>query len=244
MIRIIRTETYEEMSRRAAGFIAAQIMLKPDSVLGLATGTTPIGTYQELIRKNQEGELDFSGVRTVNLDEYQGLAPDHPQSYRRFMDENLFRQVNIVPENTHVPDGAASDLHAACCAYDELIRSLGGIDLQLLGIGRNGHIGFNEPSDAFEVGTNVVDLTQSTINANARLFDSPDDVPRRAVTMGTAPIMGARRILLIANGENKAPALRDALTGPVSPRMPASVIQLHPDVTVIADRAALSLLKM
>ena len=239
MIRVIQTKDYEEMSRRAASLVQAQILLKPDAVLGLPAGRTPIGTYEELIRMNRAGMLDFSGVRTVNLDEYMGLAPAHVQSFRYFMDSTLFTRINIDPMNTFVPDGCARDAAKSCEAYDALIRSLGGIDLQLLGIGHNGHIGFNEPDEAFIAGTHVVELTEDTLRANASLFPDPDQMPRQAVTMGMGAIMHARRILLIANGVGKAKARRAAIEGPVTPKVPASILQLHPDVTVICDAEAL-----
>ena len=242
MIRIINAKTYEQMSRMAADFMAAQIILKPDTVLGLATGTTPIGAYQGLISKCADGTLDFSKVRTVNLDEYRGIAPTHNQSYRYFMNHQLFDHVNIDPANTNVPGGLAEDPAQECRRYDRLICELGGIDLQLLGIGRNGHIGFNEPGRAFIPQTHVVDLTEDTIDANSRLFASADEVPRQAMTMGVGAIMRARRILLIANGENKAAALYGALFGPVTPENQASILQLHPDVTVIADAPAFSMI--
>ncbi len=240
MIRVIQKKNYEEMSRQAAILISAQIMLKPDTVLGLPAGRTPIGTYEELIRMNKEGNLDFSKVRTVSLDEYIGLTPGNVQSFRFFMDSILFTRVNIDPSQTYVPDGCATDQRQACLDYDTLIKGLGGIDMQLLGIGQNGHIGFNEPNDTFIAGTHVVDLTEDTRMANSSLFPDPDDMPRRAVTMGMAAIMQAKRIVLIANGAAKARALHAAIDGPITPEVPASILQLHPDVTVICDEDALS----
>ena len=239
MIHVICTADYEEMSRKAADRIAAQILLKPDCVLGLPTGSTPEGVYSELVRKHREEGLDFGRVRTVNLDEYAGLKGEDRQSYRFFMNSRLFSHVNILPENTFLPDGTADDLRKVCEDYDALIRHLGGLDLLLLGIGVNGHIGFNEPGDSFIAGTHVAALTGSTRRANARLFESPEEVPRTAVTIGLAAIMQARRILLIASGEAKARALKEALQGPVVPALPASILQLHRDVTVIADAEAL-----
>ncbi len=239
MIRVIQTRNYEEMSRRAAAMVQAQILLKPDAVLGLPAGRTPIGTYEELIRMNREGMLDFSKVRTVNLDEYIGLGPEHIQSFRYFMDSSLFARINIDPANTYVPDGCAPDESLACEEYDALIRSLGGIDLQILGIGHNGHIGFNEPDEAFIAGTHMVELTEDTLRANASLFPDPEAMPKYAVTIGMGAIMHAKRILLIANGVGKAKALRAAIEGPVTPRVPASILQLHPDVTVICDTEAM-----
>ncbi len=242
MIRVIQKKNYEEMSRQAATLIGAQILLKPDTVLGLPAGRTPIGTYEELIRMNKEEGLDFSKVCTVSLDEYIGLAPGNVQSFRFFMDSILFTRINIDPSRTFVPDGCAPDQRQACLDYDALIGGLGGIDLQLLGIGQNGHIGFNEPNDTFIAGTHVVDLTEDTRRANASLFPDPDDMPRRAVTMGMAAIMQAKRIVLIANGAAKAKALHAAIEGPITPEVPASILQLHPDVTVICDEEALGAL--
>ena len=238
-MKILLTDSYDEMSRRAAKIFAAQLTLKPDSVLGLATGSTPLGLYAELARLCAAGELNFSKVRSVNLDEYVGLSASHPQSYRHFMDENLFSRVNIARENTFVPDGTAKDPAAACSGYDKRIRELGGIDLQLLGLGHDGHIGFNEPGDCFVPGTHVVTLTEQTIDANARFFASREDVPRQAVTMGIGQILQARRIVLLVSGGDKAEILYKAVRGPVTPRVPASVLQLHADVTLLGDRAAL-----
>lgn len=240
---IYATKDYQEMSRKAANIIASQIILKPASVLGLATGSTPVGAYQQLIEKYNNGELDFSEITSVNLDEYRGLSGDHDQSYRYFMNVNLFDHVNIRKECTNVPNGLAEDGEKECAAYDALIESLGGIDLQLLGIGGNGHIGFNEPADIMVKGTHLVTLTEETRQANARFFASIDEVPTHAYTMGIGNIMSARRILLLASGENKAQALYDTLYGPVDPKVPASVLQLHPDVMIVADEAALSVVR-
>ena len=234
-MKIIRTDTYEAMSRQAANLISAQIILKPDTVLGLATGSTPLGIYRQLIEWRNKGDLDFSQVTTVNLDEYCGLPPAHPQSYRHFMDLNFFGGIGIDPARTHVPNGMASDLAAECARNDEMVAGLGGIDLQLLGIGRNGHIGFNEPSDVFKKGTHVVDLKPSTIEANARFFSSADEVPRRAITIGIQAIMAARRIVLVASGAEKRGILERALHGPVTPQVPASLLQLHTDLTVVCS---------
>lgn len=239
-MRIYREDDYCAMSRRGADILAAQLLLRPDSVLGLATGVTPMGMYRELVEKNHRGELDFSRVRTVNLDEYVGLAPDHEQSYRYFMQRNLFDHVNINPDATHVPDGRARCMAAECRRYDQLIEDLGGIDLQVLGIGRNGHIGFNEPGDEFPLGTHVAELADSTIDANARFFASRDQVPRKALSMGIRSIFQARRILLMVSGREKADIVAAALKGPVTPRVTASVLQLHPDVILVGDREALS----
>ncbi len=240
-MRIIRCKDYQEASRQTANLISAQVILKPDSVLGLATGSTPLGAYAQLIKWYEKGDLDFSRIRTVNLDEYVGLPAGHDQSYAYFMNKNLFGQINIAPGNTHLPDGTNLNAQEQCAAYDALIRELGGVDLQLLGIGHNGHIGFNEPSDEFAKGTHCVELTQSTIDANARFFDSKDDVPRKAYTMGVLDIMQAKRVVMIVTGKDKAQILRDAFCGPVTPAVPASIMQMHPDFTLVADEAALSL---
>ena len=240
MMRIYQETDYEAMSRRAANLISAEVIRRPDCVLGLATGSTPVGTYRQLVAWNQRGDFSFKEVHTVNLDEYKDLAPTHDQSYRYFMQENLFNHIDIDPANTYVPDGLAADPAAECRRYDELVRSLGYADLQLLGLGRNGHIGFNEPCDHFVKETHVVDLTQSTIDANARFFACADDVPRQALTMGIGCIMAARRVLLIASGEDKADAVYNAFCGPITPQCPASILQLHNDVVLVGDKAALS----
>lgn len=240
MLRIYREKNYEAMSRQAANLISAQVILKPDCVLGLATGSTPVGIYKQLVEWYKKGDLDLSEVSTVNLDEYRGLAPDHDQSYRCFMEQNFFSHVNIRPENTHVPDGLCADPAAFCAGYDAMLRSMGGTDLQLLGVGRNGHIGFNEPGDDFVVPTHVVDLAPSTIEANARFFAAPGDVPRQALTMGIGAIMAAKKILLVASGADKADALREAFRGPVTARVPASILQVHPDVVLVGDELALA----
>ncbi|MDD7675496.1 MAG: glucosamine-6-phosphate deaminase [Eubacteriales bacterium] len=232
-MRIINVKTYEQLSRKAANIISAQVILKPDCVLGLATGSSPVGTYRQLIEWYNKGDIDFSETTTVNLDEYVGLGENDEQSYRYFMQKNLFDHINIKRENTFVPDGLADDLNEECNAYDARIRRLGGIDLQLLGIGFDGHIGFNEPSDVFDKNTHVVDLHESTIKANSRFFASENDVPRQAVSMGMVSIMQARKVLLIANGAGKKEILGKALYGPVTPHIPASLLQLHNDVTVI-----------
>lgn len=241
-MRIYLTEDYNAMSRKAANVLSAQVALKPDSVLGLATGSTPIGAYKELIARYEKGDLDFSQVRSINLDEYVGLAPDHDQSYRYFMQHNLFDHVNIRPENTNVPSGLAADLDAECRRYNDIIHQLGPIDLQVLGMGQNGHIGFNEPADTFTPETHVVDLAPSTIQANARFFASAGEVPRQALTMGIKTIMQARRVLVMVSGPEKAEAVKKAFAGPVTPQVPASILQFHPDVILVGDKAALSLL--
>lgn len=239
-MKIYKAADYREMSRMAANVIAAQVIMKPDSVLGLATGSTPIGTYEKLVEKNQAGDLDFSRVKTVNLDEYKGLLRTNDQSYYYFMHENLFDKVNIDQANTHLPDGTKEDSEKECAAYEEVIRSLGGVDLQLLGLGHNGHIGFNEPAEAFEKETHCVDLQESTIEANKRFFASADDVPRQAYTMGIGTIMRAKKILVVVSGEDKADIVAKAFFGPVTPKVPASILQMHGDVTIVADVAALS----
>ena len=297
-MRLIRARDYDDMSLKAANIIAAQVSLNPKSVLGLATGSTPIGTYRHLVEWYQKGELDFGKAVSINLDEYCGLSGDHPQSYRRFMQENLFDHISIRPENTYVPDGLATDVDAMCSAYERTIEDLGGvdlqllglghdghigfnepgdhfptrthetalaestrqadarflecarydriieehngIDLQLLGIGRNAHIGFNEPDSCFACGTHQVTLTESTIAANTRFFENEAQVPRQAYSMGMQAIMQAKRVLLIASGADKAEAIRNSFFGPVTPQVPASILQFHRDVIVIADEAALA----
>lgn len=239
-MRIIRTKDYDDMSRKAADIIAAQIIMKPDCVLGLATGSTPIGTYSRLVKKYKKGDLDFSGVTSVNLDEYKGLTKENDQSYYYFMNDNLFSKVNIDKSRTFLPDGTETDSEKACREYNQVIADVGGVDLQLLGLGHNGHIGFNEPGPVFEAETHCVDLTDSTIQANKRFFASIDDVPRQAYTMGIKTIMLARKILVVVSGADKAAIVKKAFFGAITPEVPASVLQLHPDVTIVADEAALS----
>ena len=225
--------TYEELSNKAADLIAAQILVKPHCVLGLATGSSRVGTYKRLIADNAAGKIDFSTVTSVNLDEYVGLDGSNDQSYRYFMNTNLFDHVNIDKAKTFVPNGCAADLKAEGEAYDAMIRDLGGIDLQLLGIGLDGHIGFNEPDYYFTGPTHEVKLDESTIRANARFFQSEDEVPKTAITMGMQSIMQAKKVLLIANGAAKKAIIEKAFFGPIDPQVPASILQLHPDVTVI-----------
>lgn len=232
-MRIIKTKDYDEMSTKAASIIAAQVVLKPNCVLGLATGSTPLGTYAKLVEWCNKGYLDFSEVVTFNLDEYLGLAPTHEQSYRYYMNNNLFNKINIKIENTHVPNGIATNIEEECANYDKMINDYGGIDLQLLGIGHDGHIGFNEPSDHFEKGTHCVTLAEETIKANSRFFESIDLVPKKAITMGMLSIMQAKKIVLIASGDDKKEILKKAIFGPITPKVPASILQLHPDCTVI-----------
>ena len=239
-MKIYKAKDYKDMSRKAANIISAQVIMKPNCVLGLATGSTPIGTYDQLVEWYYKGDLDFSEVTTVNLDEYKGLPRTNDQSYYYFMHQHLFDRVNIDPERTNVPNGMEPDAEKECGRYEELIRSLGGVDLQLLGLGHNGHIGFNEPGEAFEKETHCVDLTESTIEANKRFFASADDVPKQAYTMGIKTIMQAKKILIVVNGENKADIVERAFFGPVTPEVPASILQLHNDVTLVGDEAALA----
>ena len=234
-MQIYRAKDYEDMSKKAANIIASQIVLKPDCVLGLATGSTPIGAYKNLVEKYEQGDLDFSQVTTVNLDEYKGLPRENDQSYYYFMHDNLFDHVNVKPENTHLPDGTKEDSDEECARYEELIRTLGGQDL-----GHNGHIGFNEPDAIFEKATHCVDLQESTIEANKRFFASADDVPKQAYTMGIGTIMQAKKILVVVSGEDKADTVAKAFFGPVTPEVPASILQFHKDVILVADEAALS----
>ena len=237
---IIRARDYEDMSLKAAGIVADLIRKKPDAVLGLATGSSPIGLYKALIDMYQRGELDMSGVTTANLDEYVGLSPDNEQSYRDFMDHYLFDHVNIDKARTFVTDGLAEDADAECRRYEALLSKIGERDLQLLGLGLDGHIGFNEPSEAFSDVTCCVELDQSTIEANKRFFSSAEEVPGKAYTMGIGTIMRAKKILMVVNGEAKADILEKVVRGPVCPGVPASILRFHRDVTIVADEAALS----
>lgn len=239
-MKIIKAKDYQDMSRKAANIISAQVIMKPNCVLGLATGATPIGAYENLVDWYQKGDLDFSGVTTVNLDEYKGLTRDNDQSYYYFMNEHLFSKVNVDPNRTFLPDGTEPDSAKACEDYNRVIESVGGVDLQLLGLGHNGHIGFNEPSDIFKAKTHCVDLTETTIQANKRFFASIDDVPRQAYTMGIQTIMQARKILVVVSGAEKAAIVKEAFFGPITPKVQASVLQLHSDVILVADEAALS----
>lgn len=234
-MRIIRCANYEEMSKKAAEFVSAQIMLKPDCVLGLPTGSTPIGMYARLA----EMELDFSKVTTFNLDEYYPIAKSNEQSYHYFMNENLYSKVNLIPENIHIPNGETQNPEKECADYERAIAASGGLDLQVLGIGQNGHIGFNEPGDMLNSFTHVTRLTQNTIEANARFFSSADEVPKQALTMGVATIMRARRILLLASGANKARVVKALQGNMIDPEIPATILAAHNDVTVIADAEAL-----
>lgn len=241
-MKLITIDNYEELSKVAARELASTIKEKPNAILGLATGGSPVGMYKELIKMYQDGELDFSKIKTVNLDEYVGLNPEHEQSYRHFMNENLFNHVNININNTIVPNGLAQDLNAECKEYDKKIEELGGIDVQLLGVGNNGHIAFNEPDKELYSGTHVITLTEDTIKANSRFFDTIDEVPKRAITMGLGEIMKAKKIVLIASGESKAEAIKGLFSGKITTENPASMLQMHRDVTVIVDKAAAKLI--
>ena len=242
-MKIIRANDYQDMSRKAANIISAQVIMKPNAVLGLATGGTPVGTYAQLIEWYRKGDLDFSEVTTINLDEYRGLPRTHEQSYWYFMHDKLFNHVNVPEENIYVPDGMNPDSKAACRAYDRIIAKAGGIDLQLLGIGVDGHIGFNEPGNAFELETHCVDLTDQTIKSNQRFFGD-GQVPKQAYTMGIKTIMQARKVLMVANGLEKAEIIQKAFFGPVTPEVQASILQRHPEFTLIADKDALSLVEL
>lgn len=237
-MRLIRAKDYHDMSRKAAAILAAQVLLQPASVLGLATGSTPLGIYRQLISWYEQGDVDFSAVTTINLDEYCGLTAQDEQSYCHFMHHHFFDHVQIDPARIHLPDGTDPDSGRECARYDAVVARSGGIDLQLLGIGRNAHIGFNEPDDHFSLGTHCVELTESTIAANTRFFAAGEDVPRRAYSLGMQAILQAKKVLLVASGPDKAKALRESFFGPVTPRVPASILQLHRDVIVIADEAA------
>jgi glucosamine-6-phosphate deaminase len=239
-MNIYKVKDYEELSRKAANLISSQIILKPDCVLGLATGSTPAGTYEQLIRWYQKGDLDFSGVRAVNLDEYKGVGRDNSQSYFYYMYHRFYRHINIATNSTYIPDGMAQNDEEECKRYDRIIEALGGIDLQLLGLGHNGHIGFNEPGQSYEVGTHCVKLSESTIKANARLFSNEREVPRYAYTVGMKTIMQSKKIICIVSGEDKADMVKDAFFGMVTPAVPASILQLHNDFILIGDEAALS----
>ncbi|MBE6100298.1 MAG: glucosamine-6-phosphate deaminase [Anaerovibrio sp.] len=241
-MRLIITESYEQMGVEAANIVAGQIYLKPDSVLGLATGSTPVSMYQRLAAVHKSVGLDFSQVTTFNLDEYIGMSPENPQSYHYFMQENFFRHINISPDNVFLPDGMAEDMIAEGERYEKLIESKGGIDLQVLGIGQNAHIGFNEPDVKFAATTHKVELDEETIQANSRFFASVSEVPRYAISMGIKTIMMAEHVILLANGRNKAEAVYKAVCGDVTPEAPASILQLHRDVAVILDREAAVLL--
>lgn len=242
-MKIIRTKDYNDMSRKAANILSAQVILNPSSVLGLATGSTPIGIYQKLVEWYQKGDIDFSNVKTVNLDEYKGLNKENSQSYYYFMNQHLFQHININLGNTHFPNGMEENSELECSRYNSIMKEMGGIDMQLLGLGFNGHIGFNEPDETFIKNTHCVTLAQRTIDANARFFASIDEVPKYAYTMGIGHIMSARKILLAVSGQDKASILDKVINGPITPQIPASILQFHPDVTIVADEGALSNIK-
>ncbi len=243
-MEIIEAADYQSMSRKAANIISAQVILFPKSVLGLATGSTPLGIYEQLISWYRKGDIDFHETRSVNLDEYCGLSPKEPQSYHNYMQENFFKHVNFQAENIRIPDGLAKNIEQECASYDQIIANFGGIDLQLLGLGNTGHIGFNEPDDCFDKMTHKVSLRPQTIADNSRFFKSMDEVPRSAITMGIKAIMQAKKILLVVNGQGKSEILEKVLFGPVTPEVPASILQLHPHVIVIADESALSKVRL
>jgi glucosamine-6-phosphate deaminase len=243
-MEIIKAADYQGMSRKAANIISAQVILFPKSVLGLATGSTPLGIYKQLVNWYQKGDIDFRDIRSVNLDEYCELSPEDPQSYHYYMQENFFKYVNFQRKNIQIPNGLANDIEEECVRYDKIILDVGGIDLQLLGLGNTGHIGFNEPDQCFDKMTHRVKLSSQTITDNSRFFKSMDEVPRHAITMGIKAIMQARKILLVVNGDNKSEILEKVLFGPVTPEVPASILQLHPNVIVIADEDALSTIRL
>lgn len=238
-MKLIVEKDYEAMSKKAADILVDEINNNKDIILGLATGSTPVGMYKEMITRYKNDEVDFSKVKSINLDEYVGLDESNPSSYRYFMNENLFNHINIDKTNTYVPDGKANDLEASTKSYDELIEDMGGVDIQILGIGTNGHIAFNEPAGELSVGTSVVDLTENTISDNARFFDTMDEVPKTAITMGIGSILKAKKIILLASGKNKKEIIKKLLESKtLSTQLPASFLLLHPDVTVIVDEAA------
>lgn len=239
-MRIYRAKDYRDMSRKAANILSAQVIMKPNCVLGLATGSSPVGVYDQLVEWYKKGDLDFSEVTSVNLDEYKGLSPESDQSYYYFMHKHFFDRVNINPGKTYLPDGLALDEAAECARYSAMIHELGGVDMQLLGLGHNGHIGFNEPDEAFEKDVHCVSLTERTIEANKRFFASAEEVPRKAYTMGIKTIMQAKKVVVVVSGEEKAEIVKKAFFGPVTPHVPGSILQMHNDVILIADEAALS----
>lgn len=241
-MKIIRAKNYNDMSRKSANILSAQVIIKPDSTLGLATGSTPIGMYKQLIDWYKKGDIDFSMVKTFNLDEYVGLSENHPQSYHKFMQDNFFGETNIHFDYVSIPNGMADNYQDECKRYEDKIAEVGGIDLQVLGIGNNGHIGFNEPSEYFERDTHIVTLNQETRRANSRFFDKLDDVPTHAISMGMGSIMKAKRILLLCSGESKSKILHKSLFGKIDPFVPASILQLHSDITIVADEDALNFL--
>lgn len=237
-MRIYVLDNYEEISMKAASILASQIILKPDSVLGLATGSTPLGMYRELVKMHKKGILDFSQVITFNLDEYVGIPPEHPQSYHYYMYNNFFNHLNMKKENINIPPGDEKSVHKVCEDYEQKLRSVSRIDLQVTGIGTNGHVGFNEPDQELNVNTHLIDLKEETIEANSRFFSSPEEVPRQAISMGMGSIMKAKKIIMLANGPNKAKPIEEVVNGKISTQLPASLVQLHPDVTLILDGEA------
>ncbi len=237
-MRIYVLDDYEEMSMKAASIVASQIILKPDSVIGLATGSTPLGMYRELVKMHKKGILDFSQVITFNLDEYVGIPPEHPQSYHYYMYNNFFNHLNMKKENINIPPGDEKSVHKVCEDYEQRLCSVGRIDLQVTGIGTNGHVGFNEPDQELNVNTHLIDLKEETIEANSRFFSSPEEVPRQAISMGMGSIMKAKKIIMLANGPNKAKPIEGVVKGKISTQLPASLVQLHPDVTLILDGEA------
>jgi glucosamine-6-phosphate deaminase len=237
-MRVIIAKDYAELSRKAAAILASQLILKPDSVLGLATGSTPIGAYEELVKLYKQGTVSFASATTFNLDEYYGLDPNNTNGYIYFMNDNLFNHVDINKNNIHIPNGLAKNVQIECDSYEEMINAQDGIDMQLLGIGRNGHIGFNEPDIKFEATTHLVNLDEDTINSNSRFFNNIDEVPKQAISMGIKTIMHSKKIVLLACGEEKAQIVYDTVYGKITPELPASVLQLHPDVIVIVDEQA------
>ncbi|MDT8717867.1 glucosamine-6-phosphate deaminase [Clostridium sp. 19966] len=239
-MRILVVKDYEEMSKKAASIVASHIILKPDSVIGLATGDTPKGMYKELIKMYNNKQIDFSQVKTFNLDEYYGLSRDDNQSYHTYMMKNFFGHINVNSKNINIPDGTAKDICKECLNYEQKIKDTAGIDVQVLGIGVNGHIGFNEPNVNFEAQTHLVNLNEKTIKSNSRFFKSIEDVPTKAISMGIKTIMRSKKILLLANGASKAEAINNAINGKITPEVPASILQLHSDVTVIVDNEAAS----
>lgn len=241
-MRIIRVENYEEMSKKATEIMAAQIMLKPNAILGLATGSTPEGMYKGLVELYEEGKIDFKDVTTFNLDEYYGLDEVNDQSYHYYMDKHLFSKVNVPKENINIPSGITENVEATCIEYDDKILKYCGTDIQVLGIGVNGHIGFNEPHDSFIGETHLVDLDEVTIESNARFFEFKDEVPKKALSMGMKSILSAKTILLLASGKSKAEAVYKAVKGPIDPHVPGSILQLHGNVIVIVDKEAASLI--
>ncbi|URZ08834.1 glucosamine-6-phosphate deaminase [Clostridium felsineum] len=241
-MELLVVKDYEEMSKKAAAIIASQVIIKPNSVLGLATGDTPLGMYKELIKRYKENEVDFSKVKTFNLDEYYGLTKDNIQSYHFYMMNNFFKFINIDSNNVNIPNGTYNDIEENCLNYERKIKESGGIDVQVLGIGVNGHIGFNEPNVNFEAQTHLVNLDEKTIKSNARFFNSIDEVPKQAISMGIKTILQSRKIILLANGEAKAEAIYNTVKGKISPEVPSSILQLHQNVTIILDESAAKLL--